>query len=458
MPDTPPPGPAPEPVTAPIRGLRGWFSDRLLRRLFGNASWLMGGKSVNAVFGLAALAIGARALGVETFGVLILIHTFALAMGELAKFQSWQAVLRYGTPAVQAGEIVDFQRLIRFTVLLDAGSAVLGMALSVGLVWLVTPHLGWGEEMAPAAMVYITSVLFMVTATPTGILRLVDRFDILGVHNFLAPLVRMVGGAVAWALDGGIYSFLVVWYLGTAVSHGYLMIMAHRALKTRGLLAGWRWRGGGLTRGFPGIWRFVWITNINTTLELVFGHMGTLAVGWLLGPAEAALFRIAKQFADAIAKPAQLLIPAIYPELSRLAVEDDHGAMRRLMLRAALLAGGIATLTLGLVIAAGELVLRLTVGPEFTAAHPVMVWLVAAAVVGIWSFPLEPLLISTGHPGSALKVRTVATILYVPLLLVLLDRVGLVGAGWAALAAALLIMAGLLVAVVRWFRAKGPVG
>lgn len=435
-------------------GPRGWFSDRLLRRLFGNASWLLGGKSLNAVFGLAALAIGARALGVETFGVLVLIHSFTQAVGEIAKFQSWQAVIRYGTPALQSGNRGDFQRLLRFTVMLDGISAVLGMVLSVVLAWALASYFGWPEAVVPAAMLYVTSVLFMVTATPTGVLRLVDRFDVLAGQSTIGAFIRMAGGALVWALGGGLEWFLVAWYAGTAVAGIYLIGAGWQELRRRGHLDGWAWRGGGLTAGFPGIWGFVWTTNLNTTLELAFTHMGTLAVGWILGPAEAALFRIARQFADAIAKPAKLLIPAIYPELARLAAGNEFGTMRNLIQRSALLAGGLGTAMLGLVWLLGEPLLRLTVGPEFTAAYPVMIWLVAGSVISIWAFPLEPLLISTGHAGTALKVRVWSTALYVPLLLWLLDRMGLLGAGIAALAASLFILLALLVPVVRWFRVR----
>lgn len=442
-----PPGPSPSHGS--------WLRDTLLRRLLANASKLLGGKALNAVFGLGALAVAARGLGVEQFGVLVLIHTFTQAVGEIAKFQSWQAVLRYGTPALREERRGDFQRLIRFTVLLDGISAVLGMALAVAVAGLAGPAFGWPDEVLPAAMLYVTSCLFMVTATPTGVLRLVDRFDLLAWQSTVGAAVRCLAGAAVWAAGGGLGAFLVAWYVATAAAGVFLIAAGWRELSRGGLLAGWRWRGGGLTAGFPGIWGFVWTTNLNTTLELAFTHMGTLAAGAFLGTREAALFRIARQFADALAKPAKLLVPAIYPELARLYAAGDITGIRRLMQRSALLAGLVATAMMVAVWLLGEWVLRIVVGAEFVAAFPVMLWLVAGAVVGIWAFPLEPLLISTGHAGAALRVRLWSTALYVPLLLLLLDTVGLIGAGWAALAASLFIFVALLLPVIRWFDRSG---
>lgn len=441
-----------DPKASPARA--GWFGDGRLRRMFANAGILLGGKGFNAVFSMGAMAVAARALGVEQFGILVLIHTFTQAIGEIAKFQSWQAVLRYGTPALVEGRTGDLQRLVRFTVLLDAGAALAGMVLSVALAWVLGPKFGWPAALMPAAALYVTSVLFMVTATPTGILRLVDRFGVLSVQGTLGNLVRLTAGSLAWALGGGIEWFLVAWYAATVVSGTYLIHAGWKELKVRGLLEGFRWRGGGLTRGFDGIWKFVFSTNLNATLELAFTHVGTLVVGWFLGPKEAALFRVARQVGEALAKPAKLLVPAIYPELARLSAAGEHKTMRDLALRGALLAGAGASLGLGVVWLAGEWLLGLVLGPDFIPAYPVMLWLVAAAVVGIWAFPLEPVLISSGEAGAALRARIWSSAVYLPVLLLAVQTYGLIGAGWARLFAALVILVAFLLPVVRWFRGQ----
>lgn len=431
-----------------------WFGDGRLKKLFANAGILLGGKGLNAFFSLGAMAVAARGLGTEGFGALILIHTFTQAMGEIAKFQSWQVVLRYGTPAVMEGRTGDFQRLLRFTAALDGASAIVGTLLSTALAWVVAPYLGWPADLLPAVMLYATSMLFMVTATPTGVLRLVDRFDVLAVQGSLGNLTRLLIGALVWWCDGGMAWFLAAWYLGTAVAGLGLIHASWRELRNRRLLDGFRWRGGDWTAGFPGIWPFVWSTNLNTTLELSFTHASTLIVGWLLGPAEAALFRVARQIGEAMAKPAKLLVPAIYPELAKLCAGGEHHVMRLLVQRSALMAAGGASLSLAFAWLGGEWLLGLVLGSDFVAAYPVMLWLVASAVVSIATFPLEPVLISGGEAGAAVRARLWSSAVYLPVLLLAVQHYGLIGAGWARLFATVVTFVAFLVPVLRWFRAR----
>ena len=97
----------------------------ILRRVVTNAGMLLGGRTVNAVLSLAYMAIAARALGVRELGVLVLIQAFAQFLGDVVKFQSWQTIIHYGAQPLERGEVTAFQRVLRFTLVLDLGSTVL---------------------------------------------------------------------------------------------------------------------------------------------------------------------------------------------------------------------------------------------------------------------------------------------------------------------------------------------
>jgi len=431
---------------------KSWTGDVLIRRLVGNASVLLGGKTANGVFSLAYLALAARGLSLEAFGTLILIHTYAQSVGELVKFQSWQAVLTYGTPALGEGRVADLRRILWFTVKLDILSAVAGLLVAVAGVTVAQSLFGWDDDVVPLARIYAVSVLFMATATPIGVLRLLDRFDLIAIQSSLGSFVRLAGAALAFLSGAGFETYLLVWFTATLVSGSTLIGMTLRELRRRNVLQAETQASPAVWRPTRDVWRFVWSTNFNTTLGLAFTHFGTLAVGALLSPSAAALYRVGHQLAEAVTVPTKLLTPAIYPELARLAAKREIVRIRIFMFRAALMAGMGATTLVGGLAAIGTWLLGAIAGPEYIAAYGVMVFLGVAAAIRLWAFPLEPMLISADRAHAVLAVRVVSTAVYLGLLFPLCLSAGLLGAGIATLVANTINIAGLLVLVERWLR------
>lgn len=425
---------------------------QLFREVMRNAAILIGGRATNAMLGLAGYAIASRSLGLAGFGLLIVINAFAEAVGDVVKFQSWQTVLNYGAKPLGEGGSHDFQRVLRFSFLLDLISAVTGIAVGCAGVWVVGPWLSLPQELRPAAMLYATSIGFLVSATPSGVLRLYGRFGLLASQINLQSAVWVVGGLIAVAMRAGLAGFLVVWWAGTLAPFLFLFGAAWRELHKRGAMVGFNWRAGHLTRGFPGIWRFALTTNANATIELAFNHFATLIVGGLLDPAQAALWRVAKQIADAVAAPASMVVSALYPEFAKLVAAGDHHTVGRLGLKVIAWIGGTATLLLVVCAFIGGPALALAMGKGFIAAGPVLTWLVGAAVIGVWSAPLEPILVSTGRPGVVFRSKGLAALIYLMLLAPILRTYGLVGGGAATVVAQLAMGAGMLLGVLNWYR------
>lgn len=422
--------------------------DPVLGRVLSNAAVLLGGRVANAVMGLAAIALTARALGLTSFGVLILIHAFAQFLGETVKFQSWQTVLHYGARPLAEGRPADFGKVLRFALALDAIGAVVGVAVGLIATLAFGDRLGLSPEHRPAAALYVLSVVFMVSATPMGLLRLLDRFDVLARQTALVALVRLIGCGIGFVTTASMPAFLIFWAAGVVAGFVYIAWAAWSELKARGLLSGPTWRGGPLTEGMPGAWRFAWSTNLSATVDVAFTHVITLALGALVGPAQAALWRIGRQVADAIAKPARLLTASLYPELARLhAGEGGQAGMWRLARAIGLLAGALGVLLMGLTLGGGEWLLRITMGPQFTQAATLMTWQVGAAVIGLVALPFEPMLVSLGRAGTALWVRLVVCFAYLALLGPVVTHYGALGAAVTLVIASALMALGMFMCV-----------
>ena len=166
----------------------------IFRRILRNAGLILGGKAATALHQSRGDEHRHPHLGLEAMGVLVLVHAFARTASSFVKFQSWQAVLRYGAGCLEPERRAEFHALLRFTAGLDllasaagcAGVRRRGLDARPAGVRLVA---GGGG----LAALYATSTFFMVTATPIGLLRLFDRFDLLARRDALGAAVRLVG-------------------------------------------------------------------------------------------------------------------------------------------------------------------------------------------------------------------------------------------------------------------------
>jgi O-antigen/teichoic acid export membrane protein len=262
----------------------------------------------------------------------------------------------------------------------------------------------------------------------------------------LISLLRLVACAAALMLHARLEGFLVAWAAGQVGGFVYLVVMTLRQLSTRRLLGGFSWRGP-LSEGMPGVWRFAWNTNLSASLDVALTHATTLVVGALLGPASAAFWRIGRQVADGIAKPARLLAFALYPELSRLRESGDDRLLWRLAAAIGALAGGVVLTLLVVGVVAGPLLLKLVMGASFAPAAAAMNWQIAALVIGAFALPLEPMLMTRGHPGAVVRVQLLVSLGYLALLPFLVHSHGLTGAGAGLVMAEAALAAGWTLAI-----------
>lgn len=388
--------------------MKHWFRDQHFRSLLKNSSYLVASKAVAAVAGLATLAFAGRGLGVVMFGVLIVIHSYAQAASGLSKFQSWQLIIRFGTDALSPGGGKQFKEATGFAFGLDFASGFAGMVLAIALLPLLGQWFGIPPEYIILSMLYCTLLPTMGAATPVGVLRSLDRFDLLSWQQTSYPIVRAILAGIAWATDAPFVVYVAIWYVTDLGGDLYLWFLAWRELKRRDLLHGIR--PTLRPRGLPSGWRFAIHVNLTSSLEAAWGPIARLLVGGLLGPASAGLYRVAASLSDAAQKPADLLAKAYYPEVVRM----DFASKKpwKLMLRGTALAATFGIIAVLIVIIAGRPLLAGLFGPEFTGAYPVLLILIVVPLLGIISFPLPSMLLALDRADAPFKARLVGTIIY----------------------------------------------
>ena len=419
--------------------MKHWFRDQHFRSLLKNSSYLAASRAVAAVSSVAAIAFATHDLGLLVFGILTLITSYTRAASGIAKFQSWQLIVRYGGRGLAEGNPEQFKSSTGFAAALDVVSGLAGMLVAVLLLPLVAGLVGIDRQYWWLAMAYCTLLPTMGAASPSGVLRTLDRFDLISWAGTLTPISRAAMAAVAFAYDAPLPVYVAIWYVSDLSGDLFTWFLAWRELKRHELHAGIRPTLKPTT--LPGAWKFAININLAVGVQTVWGPIARLAVGGLLGPTGAALFRIASTLADSAQKPADLLGKAFYPEVVRMDFRTK--TPWRLMLRVTALATLIATAAVLILLVGGKPLIALLFGNDFVGAYEPLLILMAVPLLSVVGFPLGPMLYALGRAGAPLRAKVIASILFFIILAPLCWELGVAGAAIAfviAMAVNVLVM------------------
>ncbi|MDB5447983.1 MAG: rane protein [Phenylobacterium sp.] len=409
-----------------------------VRRIYRNLGRLVSGKAGAGVISLVYMLIAVRALGPRDYGVLVLVHTFAITVGGIIEFPGWHAVVRYGARALEDDDESRLLRLLRFAALVEAAGGLCSVVTAAVLGPWLGPRLGWSPTAVAFALPYSLAVLATIRATPAGYLQLVGRFDLLGAHVLVSPVLRLLGAALLAVFGGGLRGFLIVWLVAALAEWASMwalgLAVARSRLKGRRLLGSAR----GAVAENPGIWRFMIAANADLTLSDLAPRITPLAVGWILGPTAAGLYAVAQRATAIISQPAQLLGQAAYAEFARLVAGGGRGRpIREALVRSVAVALAVAVPALAIIALAAHPLAALIGGQAFRQAGDVMFLLAAARAILLVGPPASSALVALGRPGLSVTANLVSSVALLPLLPPLMMWQGLSGAGLHAIIQAL---------------------
>lgn len=408
-----------------IRSLR---NDILLSRLAKNASVLFSGNVIASLLGLVSLTLTARGLGVEQFGMLVLVTTYVLIVDRLNNFQSWQALIKYGADALEHNRGSDFKSLIKFGFLIDGSTAVLGAVIAASASGIVGGWLGWSQEHIFMAAAYSLTVLFHVSGTPIAILRLFDKFKKIAIQQVYAAFIKLFGVTLAYLMDADLWVYLLVWALVDILGNTLLLYFAHRELRSQQVTNIFQASVSSMSSRFSGIWGFVWTSNLHASVKLGLREVDIIMIGMITGPVGAGLYKIVKTIGSTVSKITDPLYQAIYPDLSNCVSKKNFDSFRHLIFAPMKPISIAAPPLILLFYLFGDHAIGFVLGEDFVGVYwPALVYLVGTLLAMI-TFAFHPALLALGKAHYSLLILITSTMLYLLLMYSLTIRIGLLGA------------------------------
>jgi len=380
----------------------------VFRKLIANASVLLSGGLLVSLLGVVSVVLAARQLGPDTFGIFALLTSTVLVVDRLVNFQSWQAVVRYGSKLQeevgQSSKPEAVSQLILGCFYFDLATALLGAVLASACLYFLGGWMEWGAKLQFGGALFGLIVGAKISGTALGIFRLLDDYWMQVYVQFAATCVKVA--LVLWGVYAGwdIYGFLVAWALSEIVMHLGLTFLAFYRYWSRYGISVFGY-GSRLRRE---VVRFMVWTNLAVAADLPAKELDVVLVGVLAGEREAGFYKIAKQGMALVGKLSSPLYQAIYPIQARMLAGKDRNGAIAITVKSALL---LVLVSVALVLAAWPalpVAVPLVLGGEYGAVWTLFLFAVVVKSLDNIFTTVHSLFVAMGYVRANLVILLVA--------------------------------------------------
>lgn len=395
---------------------------------------LLSGNAMSSLLMLISTAIAARAMTTEKFGIFVMVLTFVRLVERIARFESWQPLIKFATDAEVDGDRDRLARLYLYGLLLDIAAALVAALAALALVALFGPLIGIPDGYLELVAICCVGTLFNITGMPTAALRLAGQFRTIAYSQLVAQVLRIVLAVICWWRALGVESFLIAWTAAQIFGAMIFLAFGFAALKAQSvpnpLLASPRH----LRRDFPGFLSFASSTNLSMTMRTLTQEADTLLVGALAGASPAGFYHIAKRLAKLAQQVGAQAQAVMYPDMARLWAGGKFAELRLITLRIQRILGIIGLAVLIAVTLFGETLVTLAVGSKYDDIGPLLIAQVISVIFIMHTAPSRSVLLSMGRPQLVLCVAGLGTAIFFATAVFLIPSLGAMGASIAQIA------------------------
>ena len=385
--------------------------------------------AVQILGGLAQIAISARILGPEGFGVLAVIIAVAFLVHLLLAVPGGEAVTAFVTRAVEEKRPDEASHILRFTMVVSLGLSLIAYAVIAVIVLMAGSLLRIEDAHRDIVLMYGVVGIFLATRTESlAVLRLSDRVSLGLAITLAGVLTRVALLGIVWLNGGGLFEVVLAHIAGVAVS-GVGMLVAATVSAPRAGISGFL-RSSSL-KVPPDVVRFQAGAFGRSTFSALAYNIDTLLIAQFTGAADIGLYRAARQITDTGHYPFQPLKDGVQLQYSKQWYSRQGGALRRTSLLFSLASFALAVVLFGLLAIFHQPIAYFLLGEEFSGVAPLMLIMIFGAFALNSISALTALPAAVGRVWPLLAAEMGGLAVFVALIVWLVPLRGAEGAAWA---------------------------
>ena len=394
-----------------------------------SSSWLFSGSIINALLGLLSLTITARFLGLADFGFFVLAQTYVVIFSLLVSFQTWQPVSKFGIDYIEEDDLDTFDRMFSLAILVDIFCAWIVGSIVLILSYFFHDQIGWNQEQFWVIASFMLIVLFNISGSFSGLLRLCDQYSLIAKGQVYFGLFRLALVCLAANMTSSVIEFALAWAIAEVYSHLFLVF---KGLAIYKLKFGRKFKMRmPVFRSRKQFLSFMIANNIDVSIRMISRQADIVLLGILVGKEQVALYKIAVQVCSLPLRVIDPVYQVLLPQFSKLLAKGELNDVRKMVTKLSLVGGLFFIFIYIVFLIAGQPLINLVFGDQYAQVYEIAsVYLIAlmGAMVGL---PYVPYFQALGNAKLCMNIQLASTLIYVSLLYPLIDQMHTLGAATA---------------------------
>ncbi len=404
-------------------------------KLFKNASWLFGGKTLSGIFAALEVVILARMLGVNDYGLFILIVAYVDILDNIFDFRVWETATKYIGSYLADGENEKVLSVIKLSYIINIISGVVALLITVFTAKLAQKYFIHSPDAFYFIYIYAFSLLFnTANYTSDAILRIFDQFKSIAFVSAFYNFVKLAAVVLVLHFGLGIAEILFAYVAASLLALIIRMFLVSKTLREHRLENWWKAKLGLIKDKWKEMGWFLGNTSFAGTLRMANDeYLGVLLLGYWSGKDAVAYYKVAKSFVKLMLRIEDPLYETIYPELVRFSKLNSMQDVKNIVVFAIKKLVKIVVPITILVLIFSPQIISFVFGEEYLEAVNALRVLTIGGLFSLLVFWVNPVLLSFGRPGIRNILDIVTVTFFILLLYILVPNYSYMGAAIAFL-------------------------
>lgn len=400
--------------------MKNKFKAFLKKKLVKDIGYVFLGSVLGNGLGLINTGILVKALGLEKNGIIFLGLSYIGFFNALFNFQSYEAIIKF-LPGNMSIENEKGKNYILLGFYFDIITALLAFSFAFLLITPIGKYLKWSQEIIYCIKILSFSILFTLTGTFTGILRIFSKFKEIACINIAKNLFLFIVFSIGMFFQKKILFYVVCEFLSFIIVMLLMFFYVFKTLKDNKM-----YKFKIKPKFNKKFIEFVIYSNLNTVLDLPIFHLTPFIINRYIGISEIAVYKILEKMGAILKQITSIISQVIMPEISKAIAQNKVREVYNWAFKMGIfsIVSGIIGIIFVMFSKRYWMIYFIPNYHNFTST----IYLYICYIIFTAAFIFQhPIFIYSGHVKKNTLVLIIANLIYINLVIILTKKIGING-------------------------------